>query len=46
MHQNLVLQLGLVFNFVVGGGGDASGMHRVKKVKLNNIKRNSFKERN
>lgn len=25
---------------------NASGMHGVKKVKLNNIKRNSFKERN
>lgn len=29
-----------------GGSVNASGMHGVKKVKLNNIKRNSFKERN
>lgn len=27
-------------------GNKASGMHGVTKVKLNNMKRNSFKERN
>lgn len=35
-------------DFVVGKrkGKNTSGMHGVKKVKLSNIKRNSFKERN
>lgn len=50
VRHNSAVHLGLVFDkgvdFVVGkkkkGGKNASGMHGVKKVKLNNMKRKFF----
>lgn len=51
LHHISDLHLGLVFDkgltlLWAKEEKNASGMHGVKKVKLNNIKRNSFKERN